>query len=258
MTVLIVIAAVILFFALLLHVKVRAEIRYIGGKLDFKVKYLFFTVYPMKKKKPKKSRPEKMKKKKGKSPPDVKAVRDGAEEISEAPQSADSGENTENAEISEASEKKSKGDKDGKKKKESLSEKLDKLRDIIEKVKIIWGFSQKPLRKIFTHIYLDNLFIDFIIAGEDAHKTAVSYGTVNAAVYSAISAVRQLFPITFKTVDIVCDFDRKEPVYDCGVNVTMRPSTALSAAFAVLFGFICNLRKIMGNKSEQTETAVEA
>jgi len=251
LTALIVIAAVILFFALLLHIKVRAEIRYIGGKLDFKVKYLFFTIYPMKKK----IRPEKSKKKKDKSPPAEEAVRDSTAEISEAPQSSESGEITENAEISE---NKDEADKDGKKKKESLSEKLDKLRDIIEKVKIIWGFSKKPLRKIFTHIYLDNLFIDFIIAGEDAHKTAVSYGTVNAAVYSAISAVRQLFPITFKTVDIVCDFDRKEPVYDCGVNVTMRPSTALSAAFAVLFGFICNFKKFMGNKSEQTETAVGA
>lgn len=248
MTALIVIAAVILFLALLLHVKVRAEIRYIGGKLDFKIKYLFFTVYPMKKRKPKKPRPEKAKKKKDKSPPDEEAVRD------EAAQSPDSGGSTENAEISEASEKNNGGDKGGKGKKESLSEKLDKLRDIIEKVKIIWGVSEKPLRKIFTHIYLDNLFIDFIIAGEDAHKTAVSYGTVNAAVYSAISAVRQLFPITFKTVDIVCDFDRKEPVYDCGVNVTIRPSTALSAVFAVLFG----LRKIMGSESEQTETAVRA
>lgn len=250
MTALIVIAAVILFFALILHIKVRAEIRYIGGKLDFKVKYLFFTIYPMKKKKPKKAKPKKAKKDKSTSAEE--AVSDGAgddtgggEEASEASESTESAENTAPSD-------------EEKKKKESLSEKLDKLRDIIEKVKIIWGFSKKPLRKIFTHIYLDNLFIDFIIAGEDAHKTAVAYGTVNAAVYSAISAVRQLFPITFKTVDIVCDFDKKEPVYDCGVNVTMRPSTALSAAFAVLFGFIFNLRKIMGNKSKQTKTAVGA
>ncbi len=252
MTALIVIAAVILFFALILHIKVRAEIRYIGGNLDFKVKYLFFTIYPMREKKTKKTKTQKAKKKKGKSPPAEEAAADGVSD------DTDGGEK-----VSEASENTESGEKEDinkkdKKKKEKLSEKLDKLRDIIEKVKIIWGFSKKPLCKIFTHIYLDNLFIDFIIAGEDAHKTAVSYGTVNAAVYSAISVVRQLFPITFKTVDIVCDFDRKEPVYDCGVNVTMRPSTALSAAFAVLFGFIFNLRKIMGNKSEQTETAAQS
>lgn len=252
LTALIVIVAVILFFALILHIKVRAEIRYIGGKLDFKVKYLFFTIYPMRGKKPKKTKSQKVKKKKGKSPPAVESAANGAsDDTGGADKAFDASENTESAEQAAPPDEE-------KEKKEKLSEKLDKLKDIIEKVKIIWEFSKKPLCKIFTHIYLDNLFIDFIIAGEDAHKTAVSYGTVNAAVYSAISAVRQLFPITFKTVDIVCDFDRKKPVYDCGVNVTMRPSTALSAAFAVLLGFIFNLRKIMGNKSEQTETAVGA
>ncbi len=257
MTALIVIAAVILLFALLLHIKVRAEIRFIGGKLDFKIKYLFFTVYPMKKKKrkkPKKNKPEKVKKSKKKdiSPSVEETVSDaesddtgGEEKLSEASESAESTEK----DVSSGEEKKQK---------EKLSDKLNRLGDLIEKVKVIWGFSNKWLKKIFTHIYLDDLFVDFIIAGEDAHKTAVAYGTVNAALYNVIQAVGRLFPITVKTVDIVCDFDRKEPVYDCGVKITMRPSTALSAAFGILFGFIANYKKIMGKQSGQTKASVRA
>jgi len=251
LTALIIIAAVILVFALLLHVKVRAEILYVGGKLDIKVKYLCFTSYPAKKKKrakTKKPKPEKVKKAKKKD------ATPSAEEAASKGEIADKEGTSESGENAEASEP---GGED-KKKKEKLSEKLDKLTDIIEKVKVIWSFSKKWLKKIFTHIYLDDLFIDFIIAGEDAHKTAVAYGTVNAALYNVISTVDRLFPITVKTVDIACDFDRKEPVYDCGVKVTMRPSTALSAAFGILFGFIVNLKKIIGKKSEHTETAVRA
>ncbi len=251
LTALIVIAAVILLFALLLHIKVRAEIRFIGGKLDFKIKYLFFTVYPMKKKKskkPKKPKPEKVKKSKKKdiSPPAGEAVSDVASD-------ATGGEEK----TSESAEKDvSSGEE--KKQKEKLSDKLDKFSNLIEKAKVIWGFSNKWLKKIFTHIYLDDMFVDFIIAGEDAHKTAVAYGTVNAALYNVIQAVGRLFPITVKTVDIVCDFDRKEPVYDCGVKITMRPSTALSAAFGILFGFIVNYKKIMGKQSGQTKASVRA
>ncbi len=254
MTALIVIAAVILLFALLLHIKVRAEIRYIGGNLDFKIKFLFFTVYPVKKKnrkRSKKTKPEKMKKSKKK---DISASMEGTASGDAGGDTA--GENTSPgiSEGTEDTEKTGTAD-DEKKKKEKLSDKLDRLSELIEKAKLIWGFSNKWLKKIFTHVYLDNLFIDFIIAGEDAHKTAVTYGAVNAALYNVIQAVGLLFPITVKTVDIACDFDRKEPVYDCGVNITMRPSTALSAAFGILFGFIANYKKIMGKQSGRTEAS---
>lgn len=253
MTALIVIAAIILAFALLLHIRVRAEIRYIGGELDFKVKYLFFTVYPMKKKRKK---PKRIKKSK-KNDNAAASESPGGAETAAADGNAETAENTENC-SSEESGVKNDVDKKEKAEKEKLSDKINKLLDIIEKVKIIWGFSAKRLKRIFTHIYLDGLFIDFIIAGEDAHKTAVSYGTVNAVVFNAVSAVRGLFPVTIKTVDIVCDFDRKEPVYDCGVNVTLSPSVVISAAFGILGGFLWNLKKLMKKTSEQSEAAAQA
>lgn len=257
MTALIVIASIILFFMLALNVKLRVRIRYIGGELDFRLKYFWFTIYPMKKKKTKKkTKAEKAKwgtrrkKDKRDTPPEneaaAKAVKTG-----------------ENAEISENADTEFEEDtKDvpaEKKQKEKLSDKLDKLSELIEKVKIIWGFSEKRLRRIFTHIYIENLMIDFIIAGEDACKTAVSYGTVSAAVYNGIAVISTLFRAKVKSVDIACDFDGKKPVYDAAAEITARPSTLLAAVLGILGGFIRNYRSIMGksDKRQSNEAAAQ-
>lgn len=258
MTALIVIAAIILFFALALNVKLRVRIRYIGGELDFRLKYLWFTIYPMKKKKPanKKNKAAKTKqgtrRKKDKSdiPPENEAAEKTVktEKNMEVSENADTelGEDTEEAHTE-------------KKQKEKLSDKLDKLSELIEKIKIIWGFSEKRLRRIFTHIYIENLMIDFVIAGEDACKTAVSYGTVSAAVYNGISVICSLFRTKVKSVDIAYDFDGKKPVYDAAADITARPSTLLSAVLGILGGFIRNYKSIMGksDKRQSNESAAQ-
>ena len=52
MTALIIIAAIVLMFFILFKAKIRLELKFLGGVLDLKVKYLCFTVFPLKKKKP--------------------------------------------------------------------------------------------------------------------------------------------------------------------------------------------------------------
>lgn len=257
MTALIVIASIILFFMLALNVKLRVRIRYIGGELDFRLKYLWFTIYPMKKKKSKKkAKVEKAKRGTRRK----KDKRDTPSENESAEKAVKTGEN---AEISENADTEFEEDtKDvpaEKKQKEKLSDKLDKLSELIEKVKIIWGFSEKRLRRIFTHIYIENLMIDFIIAGEDACKTAVSYGTVSAAVYNGIAVISTLFRAKVKSVDIACDFDGKKPVYDAAADITARPSTLLAAVLGILGGFIRNYRSIMGksDKRQSNEAAAQ-
>lgn len=251
MTALIVIAAVILFFALVLNIKLRVQVRYIGGILDIKLKYLWFTLYPLKKKKPRKNK--KVKKSKG----DSAAKEDTVDK--EPAENSESSENAENVNTEPEADTVAEEAADGKKSKEKLSDKMDKLTDLIEKIKLIWSFSEKRLRRIFTHIYIEKLTVDFVVAGTDACKTAVSYGAVSAAVYNGIAFISTLFSTKVKTVDIVCDFDRKEPVYDAAVNVTARPSTLLSAALGILGGFLVNYKKIMGksDKRQNVETAAQ-
>lgn len=260
MTALIVIGSIVLVFALLLNVKIRAEVRYIGGVLDFKVKYFFFTIFPFKVKE-KKVKKVKEKKKKPKKP--AKASKRSAK-IKDSPKTEDtaSGTGTKgSAEIPADSESdlsdeellNPDADKQ-KKEKKSLSEKIDGIGDIIEKVQIIWGFAQKGLKRLFGHIRIDGLMIDFSIAGEDAYKTAMNYGRICAVVYNAIGFVQTFFRTTVRSVDIVCDFDGKKSVYDCGAKITITPSTILSAAFILLFGFLKNYRKIMGKAKTKTKT----
>lgn len=237
----IIFAAVILLLALLLNVKVRAEIKFYGGKLDLKVKYLWFTVFPLKKreKKPRtRSKPRK--------------DESSHEQPLEEPYTVSK------EEVEAARRRKAEADEPAEDvlQKEKLGEKVERLTDLIEKVKIIWNASCKPLLRIFKRIYIDGLVIDFVIAEGDAYETAMRYGTVNAAVYNVLNVLRLLFSTDIKSVDISCDFDGRASVYDGEVKVCLRPATVLSAVFSILFGLLLNLRKLMGKT--RTEKAVTA
>lgn len=248
MTALIVVFVIILIFAFFLNMKVKAEISYLGGNFNFKVKYLCFTVFPLKEKK-KKVKKEKNKAKKNKSFKTNQTDEEVGTDIQEEPEQLDE-ENTVN---SENTEEVTSSDEKKKKSKEPLSDKIDKIFDIIEKVKIIWSVSKKWLMHIFKHIYIEELMVDFLIADEDAYKTAMNYGKINAAVYNFINFIRTFFTVTIKTVDILCDFDRREPQYDFSVKITVRPATILSAVFGILFGLLINIRKLIGkNKKQQS------
>ncbi len=240
MTAIIVISAIILVFAFLLNMKIKAEISYLDSKFNFKVKYLCFTIFPFKEKKAKK---EKIKKKKKES----KKVHTEETEVSpnnEQTETAEQEYQTDHTEAKAETENKNK-----KKPKEPISEKLDKLFDIIEKVRIIWSVSKRHLIKIFRHIYIEEFMIDFIIGDEDAYTAAMNYGKINAAVYNLINFIRTFFTVTIKTVDIVCDFDSKKSVYDFSTKITVKPSTILSAVFGILFGLLINLKKLIGKNN---------
>lgn len=237
----IIIIGIVLLFTALLNVKLRAEIKFYGGKLDLKVKYLWFTVFPLKEKPPKRT------KKQGKE--DV--PKNEREPLAEEPYTV-SKEDVEAARRKKAQENEPAEDVP---QKETLTEKMDKLTDIIEKVKIIWGVSRKGLGRIFKHIYIDGLVIDFVIAEGDAYDTAMRYGTVNAVFYNVLNVLQLLFSVDIKAVDIACDFDGKASVYDGEVNICMRPATLLGAALGILFGLAVNYRKLVGKKGEKAEKA---
>lgn len=240
----IILGAIILLIAFLLNMKLRAEIKFYGGKLDFKVKYLLFTIFPFK---------EKKKKPKKESPPSKEDVQQNGREDYSGEESY----TVTKAEVEakrEAARKEAETAEDlqeTEKSKEKLSEKVDRLSDLIEKAKIIWGLSKKGLTRLFKHIYIDGIVIDFVIAEGDAYDTAMRYGTVNAVTYNIINAVRFLFQVKIKSVDIACDFDGKKSRYDGELKVTIRPATIFSAAFSILFGLIKNYSKLVKPKGKQ-------
>ncbi len=241
MTALIIVGIIILLFAFLLHSKIRAEIKFYDGVLDFKVKYLFLTIFPFKKKEKvkKEKKPKKAKKNKAPKSAENEIVTPENDSVTEEKDEKSEG-------IDDGGKNKKKKDKD--KPKKSLSEKIEGIENIIEKVKAIWDSSHKGLKKLFMHIYFDDIVIDFRIAGEDAYKTAVTYGRINAAVYNVIAVLLTFFKTKIRSVDIVCDFVGKKSVYDGEVKITIRPSTIFSALFMIIFGLIRNYKVLLGKK----------
>ena len=234
---------IILLIAFLLNMKLRAEVKFYGGKLDFKVKYLWFTIFPFKEKKKKPTKESPLHKE------DVpKVVRE--DYSGEEPYTVTK-EEVEAKRAAKRAYEEPEELQDTEKSKEKLSEKIDKLKDLIEKAKIIWNSSQKGLKRLFKHMYFDGIVIDFVIAEGDAYDTAMRYGAVNAVTYNAINAVRFLFRVTIKTVDIACDFDGKKSRYDGEVKITLRPATIFAAVFSVLFGLLKNYSKLIGEKDPQ-------
>ena len=240
----IIFGTIILLIAFLLNMKLRAEIKFYGGKLDFKVKYLWFTIFPFKEKreKPKKESP----------PPKEDLPKVGTESCSgDEPYTLTKAEVEAKRAAAQKTAEASEDVQETEKSKKKLSEKIDSFKELIEKAKIIWDSSQKGLKRLFKHIYFDGIVIDFVIAEGDAYETAMRYGTVNAVTYNAINAVRFLFPVTVKTVDIACDFDGKVSGYDGEVKVTVRPATIIGAAFSVIFGLLKNYSKLTGRRSPE-------
>ncbi len=242
MTALIVIGIIILIFAVILNIKIRAEVKFYGGVLDLKVKYFLFTVFPLKKKEKK---AKKDKKKKSKKPP---VTEETVPESTEKPT-----DNTEeNVPAAEENDTESEEDNKSQKEKKSFSERFGSISDILEKIKVVWEASKKGLKKLFLHIYIDGLVIDLTIAGEDAYSAALNYGRISAAVYNALAVISTLFRTNIRSVDIACDFDGKKSVFDGEAKITVRPSTILSAVFIILFGLLKNI-KVLTKKSENVK-----
>lgn len=232
MTALVIIGAIVLLFAFLFHATVNAEIKFYGGKLDFKVTYLFITLFPLKKR-------EKKERKKKRTKQDKKEITVQKAEITQTETEVKS----EPEELDEDTKKLLEGEKK-EKKKVPLNERMADIKKKIEQFKIIWGFSKKPLLKLFKGIYIDDVVVDFRICGGDACQAAVNYGRVSAVFYNALNVIRTMFPMSVRTVDIVCDFDGKESVYDGECSVRLRLGTAVAAALVVLWGFVVNMNDI--------------
>ena len=233
MIALIIICAVILIFAFLFKCSIRAELKYINGNLDFKVKYLFFTVFPLNKKE------KKAKKKRTKKDKSENAVTDEAG-ADASMQNPDNTAKTVEPVPSDDDKILMEGENTG----GSKQDKINDLKIKIQQVKILWNCVKKPLIKLFGGIHIDDLMIDFKIGGEDACEAAVNYGKVSAVVYNAISIIRIWFPITVKTVDINCDFDSQKSVYDAELSVKLGLGTAVAVLLTALWGYIKNKNEL--------------
>ena len=230
MIALIIIAAILLVFFLLFKAKIRVELKFLGGVLDLKVKYLCFTVFPLKEKKPKRVR--KKNKPHEAEVSEAELSSDAKEALSEAEEFADKTAD----EAAEAEE--------NPKQKKKLSDTVDMVKVRIEQFKLLWGTVKKFFTKLFGGIRITGLMIDFVISGEDACTAAVNYGKISTAVYNGIALLKLMFRVNVKTVDIGCEFESGKSSYDCAANITLGLGTAVGLLLGAGFGYLKNKSKI--------------
>ncbi len=113
----------------------------------------------------------------------------------------------------------------------SLMDKIDFLLDV-------WDCGGRPLLKVFKGVHFHDVFIDFIVANEDAYKCAVNYGMVSGTVWNGLAWLGEACTVSYKTVDVRCGFSLKESQWDASCCVKFRLHTLVTAGIWFLTTYI--------------------
>lgn len=120
----------------------------------------------------------------------------------------------------------------------SQDEDKKSLSDKIEFIVGIWESAQRPLLKIFKGFKLRDLYIDFVIADEDAYDCAMKYGKYSALVYNGIAFFSQLFTVRLKTIDVQPQFGVSKGRWDAAGKLSFRLGTVVIAGAWFLMTYI--------------------
>lgn len=245
-----IILAVIGVILLILVIPASAEVSYIDKKFTYKISYGFINMYDSGGKGLALKFINKRKNKK----PDKDS--DDADDFV-MPEPDEVFDNTEDEEITETEseiteeisetfeEKTVKADKKSKKKPKKTKntdkseEKDSRLDEKIELVLDLVRSADRPLLHICKGFRFSKIYIDFMIADEDAYKCALNYGRISGAVYNLLGYMATLFKVSYKTVDIFPDFKKKENRFDASVKCSFQLVTPLIAGiyFLIIYMF---------------------
>ena len=202
MTAVYIICGILLFLIVLLLIPVSVEAGYFDS-FSARIRYGGIKVLDTSKvKKPKKEKPKKKEKKKPKS--DKKAK-------SESP------------------------------KKENFITRIFKEKGKIGGVKFCFAVLKAALSKtvwLIKKISIEKMFLDITVSSEEAAATAVTYGTVCAAVYPVIAVIKENTKIGVSEVNISTDFDKISPIVKAAITFKTRLIYAVIAAVSLFFRYL--------------------
>lgn len=124
----------------------------------------------------------------------------------------------------------------------------------IDKLIKIWESAKKPFCHIFKGFRFSGLYIDFIIANEDAYKCALNYGKISAALYRGLALMSRIFTVKFKTVDIQPGFGLSKGRWDVSARLRFRLGTFVIAGLWFLAAYLFRIfipEKLKKRKSKQ-------
>ena len=267
-----IILAVLGIILLILWLPIRAEAAFLGNKLTYKLKYSFLLLYDSdkrgliawylrrKKKKDTEAGQDDF------SPDEDFSGDDDTSDIEEmsadtvpdttekpeeqtsvtpeeapAEESAPAAEAAEEELPEEEPEKPEKPKKEKHKKKKKEKDEIEFPKTLIDKADFvldIWRAADRPILRIFKGVKLHELYIDFIIANEDAYKCALNYGRISGASYNVLGWLGVLFNVKLKTVDINAGFGLDKSRWDASGKLSVRPITVVIAGAALLITYL--------------------
>ena len=235
--ILLIIIAVIV---ILLHFSVIVFVR--GGtnsKFEIKVKYLWITLYPRKKKpkKPKKKRRKKSRKEENKEEDILdEALEESAEEVP-AFEDAEivTDEEFEDISLAESIAEDKPAETLSEESTEEKTGKLEGLKNKWEFIKPYIPPAWKYSRKFMKAIRIEDVRIQIESGKEDAAESATFYGKLQAALFNTLNLLAMIFTVRVKEANVKCLFNVKKLGADGEATIKVRPSTMIAIAFCLLF-----------------------
>ena len=152
--------------------------------------------------------------------------------------------------------KKAKKKKDKEPPKTTPQQMLKQLERVLQLIKDL----KSPLTTLRKHTIIDKVFIDITVGGEDAHKTAVSYGNHITLITSLIGGLSSYMKIKLKQINLQPDFLSEESSYNANLIIRIRIFWLLKAGIVALVKLIKYKDLIIpdsnkkGNYHEPTKT----
>ena len=267
-----IILAVLGIILLILWLPIRAEAAFLGNKLTYKLKYSFLLLYDSDKRgliawylRRKKKKDTEAGQDDFSPDEDISEDEDTSdieemsadtvpdttekpeEQTSVTPEEAPAEESAPAAEAAEEElpeeepEKPEKPKKEKHKKKKKEKDEIEFPKTLIDKADFvldIWRAADRPILRIFKGVKLHELYIDFIIANEDAYKCALNYGRISGAAYNVLGWLGVLFNVKLKTVDINAGFGLGKSRWDASGKLSVRPITVVIAGAALLITYL--------------------
>ena len=122
--------------------------------------------------------------------------------------------------------------------KDEDEEEKKSLSDKVEFLIGIWESAQRPLLRIFKGFRLRDLYVDFVIADDNAYDCALKYGRYSTLVYSGIAFFSQIFTVRLKTIDVRPQFGVSKGRWDTAGKLSFRLGTVVIAGAWFLLTYI--------------------
>lgn len=269
MTALIIIGAVLLLIFILLASSLTVEFEY-DSTFKYKVKYLCFTIKkdPLSPREQKKKRrkEEKAKKKAEKNKTKLKKKRDklrkknnkGQHTAAKTGAKPAQGHNVTGAKGNPARGQQAQSGSGEKKSAETVGKKQQFADKKAEKkpkpdLNIIISIVKKAkphIKRIFKKIRFTKVYVDITVGGDDAAKTAISYGVHCAAVDGLAAFLDNTITFKKEKICIRADFDLEKTNYYASGTLKLRMSTLLHSIIWGLFAVMGELKALTEGDAE--------